>query len=47
MNTFIHKYGDWALITGASKGIGLVFSKVLRNKLKERGAIHNPQISDS
>ncbi len=27
MNGFISKYGEWALITGASKGIGLEFSR--------------------
>jgi short-subunit dehydrogenase len=27
MNEFINKYGEWALITGASKGIGLEFSR--------------------
>lgn len=27
MNKFIDKYGEWALITGASKGIGLEFSR--------------------
>ena len=27
MNKFIQKYGKWALITGASKGIGLEFSR--------------------
>ena len=27
MNRFISKYGEWALITGASKGIGLEFSR--------------------
>ena len=27
MNKFTDKYGDWALITGASKGIGLEFSR--------------------
>jgi short-subunit dehydrogenase len=27
MNRFISKYGEWALITGASKGIGLEFAR--------------------
>ena len=27
MNKFTRKYGEWALITGASKGIGLEFSR--------------------
>jgi short-subunit dehydrogenase len=27
MNKFTNKYGEWALITGASKGIGLEFSR--------------------
>ena len=27
MNTFLNKYGEWALITGASKGVGLEFSR--------------------
>jgi short-subunit dehydrogenase len=27
MNKFVRKYGKWALITGASKGIGLEFSR--------------------
>jgi short-subunit dehydrogenase len=27
MNKFVRKYGEWALITGASKGIGLEFSR--------------------
>jgi hypothetical protein len=27
MNKFFRKYGEWALITGASKGIGLEFSR--------------------
>jgi len=29
MNNFKEKYGDWALITGASSGIGLEYSKQL------------------
>jgi len=32
MNEFISKYGKWALITGASKGIGLEFSRQIAAK---------------
>ena len=32
MNKFTSKYGEWALITGASKGIGLEFSRQLAAK---------------
>ena len=32
MNKFISKYGEWALITGASKGIGLEFSRQIAAK---------------
>lgn len=32
MNTFLIKYGEWALITGASKGIGLEFSRQIAAK---------------
>ena len=32
MNKFLNKYGEWALITGASKGIGLEFSRQVASK---------------
>ena len=32
MNEFIDKYGEWAMITGASKGIGLEFSRQIAAK---------------
>ena len=32
MNKFVDKYGEWALITGASKGIGLEYSRQIAAK---------------
>jgi NADP-dependent 3-hydroxy acid dehydrogenase YdfG len=32
MNTFLNNYGEWALVTGASKGIGLEFSRPIAAK---------------
>jgi short-subunit dehydrogenase len=32
MNKFTEKYGDWALITGASSGIGLEFARQIAAK---------------
>lgn len=32
MNKFLNKYGEWALVTGASKGIGLEYSRQIAAK---------------
>jgi len=32
MNIFLSKYGEWALVTGASKDIGLEFSRQIAAK---------------
>ena len=32
MNNFSKKYGEWALVTGASSGIGLEFSRQIAAK---------------
>ena len=32
MNNFLNKYGEWALVTGASKGIGLEYSRQIAAK---------------
>jgi short-subunit dehydrogenase len=32
MTTFLNKYGEWALITGASKGIGLEYARQIAAK---------------
>jgi short-subunit dehydrogenase len=32
MNKFLNKYGEWALVTGASKGIGLEYSQQIAAK---------------
>ncbi|HOU46804.1 MAG TPA: SDR family NAD(P)-dependent oxidoreductase, partial [Chitinophagales bacterium] len=32
MSTFLEKYGPWAIVTGASSGIGVEFSRQLASK---------------
>jgi short-subunit dehydrogenase len=52
MNKFTNKYGEWALITGASKGIGLEFSRQIAAQglnvvLVARSEISLKQLSSS